>query len=231
MMSAQRSAYGRMASALLSDRPSWQRDGRDWPNREASRFVRVDHYYWHVQKLGQGPVLLLVHGTGAATHSWRDLLPMLAQHFTVVAVDLPGHGFSDMPSHRSLSLPGMARALGDLMQTLELEPAVAVGHSAGVAILVRMCLDGRIAPDGLISLNGALMPLRGVPGQVFSPVAKLLVSCPMVPQLVAWRASGENVVERLLNDTGSILDAGGLDFYRRLMQSPGHVAACPWHDG
>ena len=52
---------------------------------------------WHVQVAGDGPVLLLLHGTGAATHSWRDLLPLLAERFTVVAPDLPGHGRSDGP--------------------------------------------------------------------------------------------------------------------------------------
>jgi magnesium chelatase accessory protein len=62
----------------------WERDGGDWPNREASRFVTTRRLRWHVQVAGQGPVLLLVHGTGAANHSWRDLLPPLAEHFTVV---------------------------------------------------------------------------------------------------------------------------------------------------
>ena len=85
----------------------WQRDGGDWPNREASRFVRAAGLLWHVQVMGQGPVLLLLHGTGAATHSWRAMLPLLARHFTVVAPDLPGHGFTDAPATARLSLPGM----------------------------------------------------------------------------------------------------------------------------
>ena len=77
---------------------SWERDGRDWPNREASRFVEAGGLRWHVQQMGRGPVLLLLHGTGASTHSWRALLPLLAKSFTVVAPDLPGHGFTATPS-------------------------------------------------------------------------------------------------------------------------------------
>ena len=69
--------------------------GRDWPNRAASRTVRAAGLNWHVQVMGSGPVLLLAHGTGAATHSWRGLAPLLAQHFTVVAPDLPGHGYTE----------------------------------------------------------------------------------------------------------------------------------------
>ncbi len=57
------------------------RDGKDWPLRDTSRFVEAGGLRWHVQMLGRGPVLLLVHGAAAATHSWRDLAPMLARHF------------------------------------------------------------------------------------------------------------------------------------------------------
>ena len=61
--------------------PNWERDGRDWPNREASRFVHAAGLRWHVQVMGSGPVVLLLHGTGAATHSWRDLMPKLAERW------------------------------------------------------------------------------------------------------------------------------------------------------
>ena len=60
----------------------WSRDGADWPNRDASIFVEAAGIRWHVQRMGEGPPLLLIHGTGAATHSWRGLLPLLAQHFS-----------------------------------------------------------------------------------------------------------------------------------------------------
>ena len=56
----------------------WATDGADWPNREASRFVEAAGLRWHVQVMGAGPVLLLLHGTGASTHSWRDVMPKLA---------------------------------------------------------------------------------------------------------------------------------------------------------
>src|ERR1700761_4966325 len=139
----------------MSDKPNWNIEGRDWPNREASRFVEVGGLRWHVQMMGEGPVALLAHGTGAATHSWRDLAPLLAHRFTVVAPDLPGHGFTATPSRHRLSLPGMAHDLGALCTKLGLRPAIVVGHSAGAAILTRMALDGLIAPNLIVSLNGA----------------------------------------------------------------------------
>jgi magnesium chelatase accessory protein len=178
-----------------------------------------------VQQLGAGPVALLAHGTGAATHSWRALAPLLARHFSVVAPDLPGHGFTDAPAPRRMSLPGMADALAELLRALDVAPAVAVGHSAGAAVLARMALDGAIAPRALVSLNGALLPLPGLQGRVYPPMARLLAATPLVPRVFAWRASERAAVERLIRSTGSTLDPAGTDCYARLVRSPGHVAA------
>ena len=197
----------------------------DWPNRVHSRFVRASGLSWHVQVMGAGPVLLLLHGTGAATHSWRGLMPALAAHFTVVAPDLPGHGFTDAPASARLSLPGMARSVLDLLRALNMTPVLAAGHSAGAAILTRMALDGRIAPRGLVSLNGAFLPFGGPAGKVFSPLARVLVGLPGLPQLFAWQAARPGVVEQLLDATGSRIEAQGAAQYARLVANPRHAAA------
>ncbi|WP_156447556.1 alpha/beta fold hydrolase, partial [Blastomonas sp. CCH1-A6] len=119
----------------------WEVEGQDWPNRAHSRFVRTAMLDWHVQIAGpeNAAVLLLVHGTGAATHSWRDLLPLLAKHYLVIAPDMPGHGFTRGRISGGQSLPGMAKALGELLKKLgHPAPAVIVGHSAGAAIGARL---------------------------------------------------------------------------------------------
>jgi magnesium chelatase accessory protein len=215
----------RAEAQTLAVQPIWEIDGRDWPNRIASRFVPAADLRWHVQRMGGGPVLLLVHGTGSATHSWRGLAPLLADRFTVVAPDLPGHGFTQAPPLSVFTLPGMAKALADLLGALDIRPALVVGHSAGAAILARMCLDGWIAPERLVSLNGAFLPFRGVAGQLFSPLAKLIASTSLAPRLFARQAADPAVVERMARDTGSSLDAIGLELYGRLARRPGHVAA------
>jgi len=175
--------------------------------------------------MGEGTPLLLIHGTGAATHSWRGLLPLLAQHFDVIAPELPGHGFTQSPPSHRLSLPGMADDLSRLLTAVGVKPEVAVGHSAGAAILARMCLDGKISPRLLVSLNGAFMPFGGVAHQLLSPLAKLLVLNPVVPRMFAWQASTPNAVERLIANTGSSIDDRGIALYRKLVSSPAHVAA------
>jgi len=213
----------------MTDAPppaTWSRDGADWPNRQASRFLRAGGLLWHVQVMGAGPVLLLIHGTGSATHSWRDMAPVLARDFTVVAPDLPGHGFTQVPAGHRLSLPGMARDLAALLRALTLNPAIAAGHSAGAPILARMSLDDMIQPAALVSLNGAFIPPSGPAGQIFGPLAKLLVGLPVLPQLFAWRAGADpGVVRKLLDSTGSTLDEAGMRYYARLVRNPEHAAA------
>jgi magnesium chelatase accessory protein len=203
----------------------WNRDGADWPNRDASAFVEAAGICWHVQRMGEGPPLLLIHGTGAATQSWRELLPLLAHNFSVIAPDLPGHGFTQSPPAHRLSLPGMAADIGALLRKLEVRPEIAVGHSAGAAISARMYLAGRMAPRLLIALNGAFMPFGGVANHLFSPLANLLVMNPLVPRVFAWQASHAGAVERLIANTGSTIDQEGVALYRKLVRNPAHVAA------
>jgi magnesium chelatase accessory protein len=204
---------------------SWASEGRDWPNRAASRFVEAGGLSWHVQEMGQGPTLLLLHGTGASTHSWRDLLPLLARDFHVVAPDLPGHGFTEAPERDRLSLPAMVRSLAALVGAMGIAPQGVVGHSAGAAIAMQMVLNRAIAPACLISLNGALLPFKGVASQLFPSVARLLVLNPLVPRFFAWRAGSADAVTQLLEGTGSRLDARGQELYQRLFSNRIHVAS------
>jgi magnesium chelatase accessory protein len=219
----------------MAQKLDWTRDGADWPHRQASRFVQAAGLQWHIQQFAvssptessPAPLALLIHGTGSSTHSWRGLIPLLQTRYAVLAVDLPGHGFTDMPLGdtvpHQLSLPGMAQALQSLLNALGAKPEVLIGHSAGAAIAVRMCLDGLPSARRIISLNGALLPLGGLAGQVFSPLAKLMASVPGVPKLFSWRANDPVFLKKLIESTGSELDETGMKLYGRLVSSPGHA--------
>lgn len=206
----------------MSDRPDWEREGRDWPNRVDSRLITVGGVRWHVQVTGQGPVLLLLHGTGAATHSWRTLLPLLAGHFTVVAPDLPGHGFT---ARGPQTLPAMAKAVAALLGELDLHPAVVVGHSAGAAVGLRMALDGLVDAKAVVGLSPALLPFPGLAAKLFPTMAKLLFVNPFAPYIFARMAGPTREVARfMLKSTGSQLDSKGVDYYARLFRKPAHIA-------
>lgn len=208
--------------------PDWNSDGADWPNRAASRFVAADGYRWHVQRMGQereeqgAPRCLLLHGTGAATHSWRDLMPRLAERFEVLAMDLPGHGFTRSNFSRPVTLPGMAASVEALLAEEGFMPDVIVGHSAGAAIGIEMLLvSGRRVP--LVGLNPALLPFPGLAAKLFPSLAQLLFANPVVSVIVARMMRAPAEPERFLRRaTGSRLDASGLRAYRALLSKSGH---------
>jgi magnesium chelatase accessory protein len=209
---------------MIAPLPPLALDGVAWPHRAASTLVQAGHLRWHVQRMGRGPVALLIHGTGASTHSWRRLMPVLARHYSVVAMDLPGHAFTGTPPARQMSLPGMAQAVVALVQALALDVELVVGHSAGAAIGARAVLDGALAPRALVAINGAFLPLAGVPGVLFPPVARLMAATPLAAQLFARRRWDRAAVERLIRGTGSTLDDEGLALYGALVRDPRHAA-------
>lgn len=195
-----------------------------WPHHELSQFIEADGIRWHVQRTGGGPAVFLVHGTGASTHSWRDLVPVLARDYSVIAVDLPGHGFTDAVSAARSSLQGMSGALAALLRTLQVSPRYCVGHSAGAAILCRMALDGSIAPRCIVSINGAFVPFAGMAQLWYRPIARFLAGSPLVSRLISRHACSRANVERVIAGTGSRLDAAGVEFYARLVSDPKHLA-------
>lgn len=202
----------------------WQTHSHRWPHNDRSQFVQAGGVRWHVQQAGQlGPRLLLIHGTGASGHTWRDLLEPLAEHAQVWVVDLPGHGFSSLAPGQGMSLPGMAASLHALMLSLAVPVDVFIGHSAGAAIAAQMVIAQQLTPQALVGINPAWLPLPGLAGLLFPPAAKLLALTPLVPQWFAKQASGPGMLEKLLDGTGSVLNETGKALYAELVADPEHA--------
>ncbi len=85
---------------------------------------------------GQGSALLMIHGIAVSSEHWRDVLEPLADHHTIVAPDLPGHGMS-VGGPGDYSLGNLATGLRDLLLTLGHERATLVGHSLGGGIAMQ----------------------------------------------------------------------------------------------
>jgi magnesium chelatase accessory protein len=197
-----------------------------WPLAQHSQFVAAAGLCWHVQRFGDAPLptVLLLHGTGASTHTWRHLVPLLVPHYQVLALDLPGHAFTSAAPPTQQSLVGMAAAVAELLKALQVQPRYAIGHSAGAAVIAQLLATGAVQLDAWASINGAILPLRGLPGRVFAPVAELLAATPGVPQFFSWRAGSPRVLQRLLASTGSRVDAEGQRLYGLLVGNAAHAA-------
>ncbi|MEM9171029.1 MAG: alpha/beta fold hydrolase BchO [Pseudomonadota bacterium] len=206
------------------DKPDWKREGRLWPHADKSVFVDVGLNRFRVERFGRGPTALLIHGTGASAHSWAGLATLLAKDYEVVAVDLPGHGFTQTSARFRPTPANVADALGDLLETLGVSPRLVVGHSAGAVVMVHMALRGRVAPDLLVSVNGALTQFDGPAAVAFPIMAKALTLNPFVPTFFAQAAKSRRRVDRLIGQTGSQIPADYVDCYAALFARAGHVS-------
>src|SRR3954452_10415446 len=87
-----------------------------------------------------GPVILLIHGITGSAKQWDDVIPMLAEHYTVVAPDLLGHGESAKP-RGDYSLGAYAASVRDLLVALGHRRATVVGQSLGGGIAMQFAYE------------------------------------------------------------------------------------------
>ena len=98
---------------------------------------RVVYHTGGEDPAGQRPVLLLIHGMAGSSATWREVMPALAQRYTVIAPDLPGHGESDKP-RQDYSLGAHANVLRDLLIATGVERATMVGQSLGGGVALQL---------------------------------------------------------------------------------------------
>lgn len=204
----------------------WSRDLTDWPLSHLSRRVRHRPHDWHIQETGEGPTLILLHGAGATTHSWRDLVPILSAQHHVVAIDLPGHGFTRPGSRARFGLTKTAEDIASLCEAQGWQPACIVGHSAGGA--VALDLAGRIksadgTPPRFVGINAALDRFEGVAGWLFPALAKMLALNPLTAYAFAMGGVRTDRARNVIRSTGSDLSQEALGYYARLLSDRGHV--------
>jgi len=194
----------------------------DWPLRQYSRRIRCRPHDWHVQIIGEGPDVLMLHGAGASTHSFRGLVPCLPG-YRLIMPDLPGQGFTRSGGMMRLGLDMMADDLAALCADQGWRPAAIIGHSAGAAIALRMVEVLPRPPHAVVGINAALGPFDGFAGWLFPKLAKAMSASPFVAAIVTRMASNRKQVESLLRGTGSVLTPDGVALYQRLVTDPRHI--------
>jgi len=100
--------------------------------------VRIHGHQVGYRRAGSGPVVLLLHGMAGSSRTWRDVFPLLARDYTVIAPDLLGHGESAKPLG-DYSLGAYASGVRDLLGVLGVERATIVGQSLGGGIAMQLC--------------------------------------------------------------------------------------------
>jgi pimeloyl-ACP methyl ester carboxylesterase len=137
-----------------------------------SRFVEVAGIRVHYKLQGEGsPAMVLLHGFGASTFSWREVMDPLAEDGTVVAFDRPAFGLTERPMRNTEDWPGynpyspeaQVRLVVELMDALDIPSAVLIGNSAGgtVAALTALTYPERV--DALVLVDAAIYTGGGTP--------------------------------------------------------------------
>ena len=110
--------------------------GRPLEPAELREIVLHGHRVFY-RAAGSGPVVVLVHGITSTSNTWSNVLPYLAERFTVIAPDLLGHGESAKP-RGDYSLGAYASGIRDLLIALGHERATFVGHSLGGGVAMQL---------------------------------------------------------------------------------------------
>jgi pimeloyl-ACP methyl ester carboxylesterase len=153
---------------------------RPVPDAEPRLMFRTVHGYRRAFRMaGEGPALLLIHGIGDNSETWNDVVPHLAENYTVIAPDLLGHGRSDKP-RADYSVAAYANGMRDLLSVLGIEHVTVVGHSLGGGVAMQFCYQFPHMVDRLVLVSSGgvtkdvhpLLRLASLP--LASDVIKLL---------------------------------------------------------
>lgn len=154
----------------------------------------------HYVEEGVGEPLLLIHGIGQSLYTWRNLFGMLTGGYRVIAIDLPGHGYSSRPERFAYSMDEMADAIHGFMVAKGIESAHMIGFSTGAMYMMRLislypdCVANciAIAPGGISKHMPKLYHrMKSAIGAVFArnlftagDVRSILQDCYFEPSLV-----------------------------------------------
>ena len=132
------------------------------------RFVQAGDVELFIQEMGSsnGPVILFIHGTAAWSGLWRETMTPLAEAgYRCIAIDIPPFGFSERPSSPSYGNTDQARRIVALMDALEIERAILLGHSfgGGATMETALMIPERIESLILADVGGLNLNLQPAP--------------------------------------------------------------------
>jgi pimeloyl-ACP methyl ester carboxylesterase len=118
--------------------------------------------------VGAGQAVVLIHGLASSRHIWDLVVPRLVETFTVVTLDLPGHGESDQRDG-PYDFPSLRDGLLDLFRYLALDRPAVVGHSWGASIALELAASS-YPLSRLVLVDGGYAAFRLLPGMTWEVI-------------------------------------------------------------
>ena len=131
----------------------------DWQRH--MRWLRVEDRWLQFIDIGEGPVVLFVHGLSGSWRNWLENIPHFARDHRVVAIDLPGFGASEMPADK-ISISGYADTLDRLMGALDIASARVVGNSMGGFIGAELAIRYPARVERLVLVAAAGLSIESI---------------------------------------------------------------------
>jgi pimeloyl-ACP methyl ester carboxylesterase len=102
---------------------------------------------------GTGPTLLLIHGVGMRADYWSNLIPALEQHYSLLVIDMPGHGASPVLTTATQTIKDYTHCIAEVLRCCP-EPILVAGHSMGALISVDLAHRYSKYVQAIVVLNG-----------------------------------------------------------------------------
>ena len=197
---------------------------KDWPNHSFSREIKTEDLYWHVQVGGDSPKhILMLHGTGSSAHTWGSIFTELAKSYTVIAPDLPGHGFTRSITKKSFSLDELASQLTSLREALGIQYFdYIIGHSAGATLGLSYALINE-QPKGIIGMNPSLISLPSFYHHFIAPLLNPIVTSSFFTSILSDFLPHTKIIDGLLDSTKTNLSQEKRALYKTLFNSAEHL--------
>ncbi|WP_324680406.1 alpha/beta hydrolase [Hymenobacter sp. GOD-10R] len=122
------------------------------PLHPRGQTVALPHLELYYEEYGTGKPLLLLHGFGGCTQNWLPFTAALAEHYRLLLVDLPGHGYSTNPQNQ-FSHRAAARDVLLLLDQLGVEHCSAMGMSSGAMTLLHLATSHPERLDALVLVS------------------------------------------------------------------------------
>ena len=123
-----------------------------------SKWIQIENYRIHYVDEGKGQILLFSHAALGSSFMYRRFIKSLSQHFRCIALDYPGFGLSTDHPHQKYSVITQSRILKQVIQKLELQEIIAMGHDTGGPSLFKVAKDQPELFKGLILTDTIIFP-------------------------------------------------------------------------
>lgn len=187
-----------------------------------SQYILIDGMRVHFKREGQGPVIVMLHGSGSSLHCFDEVVSRLIDEYEVIRLDLPGFGFTGPHPRQDYSVESYVSFLQSFLSALSVEKLSVCGNSFGGNIAWNFALDYPQKLDALVLMNATGYPGKSVPA--IMQLARIRVGRALIESSFTRSAVKENLRKSIGSRMPMVKDSL-VDRVFTLSNLPGNIQA------